>query len=843
MRICKTLESVRKTDNGYLAQLDGAYMQIYFLTETIVRLRVVFTDDKKDMNKPEASYILQNICWEDRLSDFISGDRKKITPAETKLFNVNDGSVIESSGCKLALYSEPFCIRLYDSDDEIIYESASGNPFTLDANNRITHYFRMKEEDCFYGFGEKTGPINKNKSFIRERATDCYSYDPARCDTMYKHMPFYIRLDRDSKKAAGFFYNNFYEAEFNMGLEKSNYFPRYGYYRADGGDMDLFILTGPTMEKILDDYSFLTGRPALLPKRALGYQGSSMYYSELPKECDKALTGFAETVRKKSFPIDGFHLSSGYTTGEDGKRYVFNWNKERFMDPSAYFGRMHALGAPNVPNVKPGVLLTHPNFDDFKSEGVFVKDSENTNEPATGAWWGGPGAMWDFTSKKAREIWKEQLKESLIKKGAVSIWNDNCEYDGLLDMDAVCDYDGEGGRIAGLKSLMATIMSKCAEDAVKEQNPKVRPYVVCRSGSCGIQKYAQNWIGDNYSSWETLKENIPTLLGVGLSGQPNTGADIGGFAGPAPEEELFVRWVQNGIFQPRFSIHSASSDNTVTEPWMYSESSELIRQAMLLRYRMLPHLYSLEALAHRTGAPIMRPLVYEFPRDERTYDESYEFLIGRDLLVANVLEKGAKEISVYLPAGTKWYEVENKYACHEGGQTITVPVNIASVPRFLREGAILPMAMDQPMNMERDKVKELSLTVIPFSGKEEKISTYTYYDDDGKTNDYLEGNYKEIEITMKSTESFVTLDFKEEGSYKDFVEKVEITMIYKEKAPLFVSLGNLKMKHFLDRDAFEQEENGWYYSQSLRAVSIKYPNPKRDINLKVSFEEFDLIGM
>ena len=143
---------------------------------------------------------------------------------------------------------------------------------------------------------------------------------------------------------------------------------------------------------------------------------------------------------------------------------------------------------------------------------------------------------------------------------------------------------------------MCTIMCRLAGEAVEEHNADARPYVVCRSGSSGIQKYAQTWCGDNCTSWKSLQYNIPIITGMGLSGQPNEGADIGGFAGPAPGEELFVRWVQNGIFQPRFSIHSASNDNTVTEPWMFRDSAPLIRDAILLRYRMTPYLYS--ALPH-----------------------------------------------------------------------------------------------------------------------------------------------------------------------------------------------------------------------------------------------------
>lgn len=840
MKICRKFESISKSEAGFLVKLDKAYMSVCFLTDRVVRLKVSFEDEEK-INEPEASYVLQTVGWEDRLDPLFGEERTHVVPIKAEMTQLSDKVVLATATMRLEITKDPLQITLFDWEGAAIYESAAGNPFTFDSNNRVTSYVKMKEDDCYYGFGEKTGPLNKNKDFIRERATDCWAYDPEKCDTMYKHIPFYIRLDRDTKKAAGFYYNNFHEAVFNMGKEKSNYWPRYTYYQADGGDLDLFIMTGPSIKNVVDDYTMLTGRPALLPKRALGYQGSSMYYSELETDSDKALIEFIETVHKKGFPIDGFHLSSGYTSYEN-KRCVFTWNKERFADPKAYFGRMNELGAQNVPNVKPGILLMHPRYKDYEKAGAFVRDSEDAGKPAVGAWWGGPGSFWDFTKPEARELWKKELTENVIDIGTDSIWDDNCEYDSLIDQDCVCDYDGAGGKIAGLKPIMCTIMSKLACDAVKEHNSNARPYVVCRSGSSGIQKYAQNWVGDNYTAWRTLKHNIPTILGVGLSGQPNTGADIGGFAGPCPEEELFTRWVQHGIFQPRFSIHSASSDNTVTEPWMYKNSTDRIRRAILLRYRMLPHLYSLEALAHETGAPIMRPLVYEFQDDERCYEENYEFMLGKDLLVANVLEKGVSEIEVYLPAGNRWYAVEDNYKCYEGGQTIKVPVTIDSIPRFLREGAILPVAINQPMNAEKDPVTELGLTIIPKTGGEESDSSYIYYDDDGKSNDFENGVFRRTEIRMTGS-SVIDISFKGEGSFKDTVERIEATLVYKEKAPLWISLNGEKLEHILDRERFEMSDNSWYYSETMRAAMIRYANPKQDAKLTVSFEEFDLIGM
>lgn len=831
MDICTKITGLERLDGAFLFHTDNADIKVTFVTDEIVRVRVSF-----DKELAEESYVLKATAWEDRLDGLFEGERVRLPGVVPAVEETEKKIVLTSAAVRLELDIDPICIRLYDAEGTELYSSQIGSPFTLDSNNRVTHYSRMEEDDCFYGFGEKAGNLNKNKEFIRERATDALGFDPEKFDTLYKHIPFYIRLSRKTKKAVGLFYHNFYESEFNMGREKSNYWARYSYWRADGGDIDLFLLGGNTLAKIVDNYTLITGRPALLPKRGLGYQGSSMYYPELEKDSDDAVLGFVDTIKEEGFPIDGFHLSSGYTS-QNGKRCVFMWNNERFKDPRAYFAAMNEKGAENVPNVKPGILLCHPWFDEFVEKGVFVKDSKNPEQYAVGSWWGGPGAFWDYTKPEARRIWKDYLIENVIDYGVNSIWDDNCEYDSLLDKDVIVDFDGKGGTIGQLKPIMCTIMCKLGNEAVVEHDPNARPYVVCRSGSSGIQQYAQTWCGDNYTSWKSLKYNIPIITGMGLSGQPNEGADIGGFAGPAPGEELFVRWVQNGIFQPRFSIHSASNDNTVTEPWMFRDSADIIRNAILFRYRMTPYLYSAEYEANQTGAPIMRALVYEFQNDENVYDESFDFMFGRDLLIANVLEEGATSRKVYLPAGCKWYDWNDKFRCYEGGQTIEVPVDITTIPMFLREGGIVPMAENQLMSMERDHMTALHLTMAP--GKD---STYVLYDDDGVSNDYKKGVYRKTTIEMTG-DSVVKVAFKSEGEYTDFVETVKVEMIRKDRSPFWVTLGDKKLEHYLNRKKFDAASEGWYYSQSKRAVEVKYANPKQDTVLTVSFEDFDLIGM
>ena len=245
-----------------------------------------------------------------------------------------------------------------------------------------------------------------------------------------------------------------------------------------------------------------------------------MYYPELDNDCDDAILDFIDTTREEKIPVDGFQLSSGYCTVETDKgikRCVFTWNKKRFKDPREFFAQMEKRGVTVSPNVKPGILLIHPKLDEMKAKGMFIKAS-GSDEPGIGTWWGGKGVFADFTNPSTRTYWKEMLKENVLEYGTSSVWNDNCEYDSLVDKDCRCDFEGKGGTIGQLKSVMSNIMCHITDEAIHETFTNTRPYIVCRSGHCGIQRYAQTWAGDNLTCWDSLKYNIATILGMSLSG-------------------------------------------------------------------------------------------------------------------------------------------------------------------------------------------------------------------------------------------------------------------------------------------------------------------------------------
>lgn len=833
--ILKKILSLEPKPYGFLVHGDCADVMLIFMNDDVIRVRVSF-----DRTFPEESYTLMKTAWEDRLDHLFTGERERITPEHLPYENREDCYVFRTATIKLVLQKEPFSIMLYTKEDNrCVYRDLPERAYEIDQLGRISHYSYMdREKDHFYGFGEKTGHLDKKGRRLRMSPKDAIGHDPENGDPMYKHIPFYIRVNEDHLHAIGLFYHNSYDCVFDMGQEISGYWERYCYWQADGGDIDLFLINGPTVSDIIDSYTWLTGRTALPTKQSLGFCASTMYYAELEQDCDKEIYKVIDKHLQEDMYIDNFWLASGYSSGEeDGLRYTFNWNYKRFPDPEGFFANMNAKGINVICNLKPGVLANHPYGKYYEERDAYIKTADG-KEAYIGRWWGGEGRFIDFTGQAGREAWKKLLKETILNKGAKTVWNDNCEMDGVEDRNAQCDFEGKGGTMAMLKIIHSNMMAYIGWKALEETYPNERPYVINRAGFAGVQRYAQVWGGDNLTDWKTVKYNLATIVGMGLSGCANMGCDIGGFAGGAPEGELMLRWIQSGVFQPRFTINSANNDNTVTQPWMYEELIPQVRAAYALRYRLLPYLYSLMYEASISGKPVMRPLFMEFPDDAACYrDKHLTFLFGPALLVANVVEKSAKERTLYLPAGTKWYDMNDHMREYEGGQMITVPVTLDTIPMFFRGSAVLCTSEDVT-HILRDTMKQLDFIIGA-----QKNNNFVFYDDDGHTQDFKKGVYAKTTITVKSGDR-KTISFHKEGSYEDTIERLTLKVVSKEKGAFWVSVDGRRITRYLVADNWEEADEGWYYNLSDRTVWIKCAKPKKDdFEIVVSTEKFDLIGM
>jgi len=596
-----------------------------------------------------------------------------------------DGQRADLGGVQAELRAGPFGVSLSDAAGQPLTADLDPISYVYDARTgRISHTLSRRQDDHYYGFGEKSGPLDKHARYMRMRNTDAFGYDAETGDPLYKHVPFYITFTNG--RAYGLFYDTPYDCSFDMGAEIDNYYGDYRVFRVEGGHLDYYLIGGGSIAEVVKAYTALTGRSPAVPKWTLGYLGNGMRYTDHP-DAQTIPAEFVAKVRRFRMPCSGFHFGSGYTMAADKKRYVFTWAHDRIPGPSAMVGIFNDAGLPVIANIKPAMLTTHPRF--AESRHFFIREARRDN-PDLSIFWGGEGAHIDFTHPAAFDWWAENVQRQLFDYGISAAWNDNNEYNIRHD-DARCYGFGEELPLAAARPIQTLLMAMSSYQATVTYWPERQPFLLSRAGAPGVQRYAHTWTGDNRTSWKTLKYNVPMGLGLSLSGFFNFGHDIGGFAGPTPEPELFLRWVQSGIFNPRFSINSWRQEGPEEAPWMHAEVIDQVREALRFRERLLPYLYSLLHIGEKEGIPPIVPTVYYFPNDPATYTQSFEYMMGPYLLVATVLEKGERVREVYLPAGTSWYDWHTGER-YDGGQTIQVDAPLERYPFFVRAGTILPLA-------------------------------------------------------------------------------------------------------------------------------------------------------
>lgn len=665
---------------------------------------------------------------------------------------------LETDRLALTVGLREFSIRWHDAQGRMFAADMRERAYAYDRRGKaICHVMARRPDEHYYGFGEVAGPLDKAGMRLRMKPADALGYDAERSDPLYKHWPFYITFVPELDIAYGLLYDNLAESVFDMGKEVNAL--RGGLFRtyqAQAGDLDYYLIYGPTIAEVVEKLAALIGRPALPPRWSLGYLGSTMRYTEAP-DAQQQLKQFTELCAAHDIPCEMFHLSSGYTTDHAGKRCVFTWNTSRVPTPHQMAADFHAAGTRLAANIKPYLLTTHPRYDELAASGGFIKAAER-DEPELNPFWSGgayemdPGSYVDFTSHAGFEWWKARVIDALLEVGIDAIWNDNNEFE-VRDDAARGDGFGRPIPVEMIRPLLTLLMGRSSYEAMQTHSPGTRPFLLTRSGCPGIQRYAQTWSGDNTTSWNTLRYNIPMGLGLGLSGMPNNGHDVGGFAGPKPDPELFVRWVQHGIFHPRFTIHSWNEDGSVNEPWMYPEVLPLIRDAIRFRYRLVPYLYALLVESARTAHPITRPLVYHFPHDPACATESFDFMLGPNLLVASVIEPGATSRAVYLPQGVEWVDFHTG-ARYAGGQTINVDAPLSHIPLFVPAGGIVPLGDERPARRE-DTEQVRQARIYPQRGPGH--SAFTLVEDDGISTGYQHGSQTDVTIAVVSTDDTITL--------------------------------------------------------------------------------------
>ena len=506
---------------------------------------------------------------------------------------------------------------------------------------------------------------------------------------------------------------------------------------AVGDRVSFFVIAGRTTDEIYEGYRTLTGATPMLPKAAYGFiQCKQRYITQ------DELLAVAKGYRERHLPLDMLVVDWFYYT----RMGQMDMDPAKWPDPVAMNKQLHAMGIQTMISVWPRFTEGSRYYDFLLKQGWFEHLADGT--PTNGLPYDRAGSDIDTTNPDAARWFWDVIRDNLVAKGFDAFWADETEPD--LPPNGSYFHIGPGTRYYNVYPLFHTA---AIYDGFR-RDLQTRALILSRDAYLGAQRNgAIFWSSDIAPTWDTLQRQIPTGLDMTASGIAYWGNDIGGWqylpqrhvpAHPPlldPSDardnvghyddypELYTRWFEYGVFQPNFRTHGSRDHNEV---WSYGRQAEPILEKYLrLRYLLMPYIYSLGYATHQTGAPYMRALFMDFPADPVVADLGDEYMFGPALLVAPVTEQGATSRSVYLPAGTDWYDYWTNERMH-GGQRIQASAPIDTIPLFVRAGAILPLGAEVENTSQPQPI--VRLRVYPGADGD-----FTLYNDDGRTYAYEHG--------------------------------------------------------------------------------------------------------
>ncbi len=728
----------------------------------------------------------------------------------------DSGGVVEVStpAATARILLDPFRIsftdaagRVFASDDEDLgmglVRMPEENVVSLPTGNPVRLYKKREEGERYFACGQRTGGLEKTGS-----RQDFWNNDPPMGhnddhNNMYASTPFTLVINHGF--AWGLFFDNTHRVGFDLAKEDAGR----ALFEAQGGDLVYYVFCGPEPGDVVGRYTELTGRIPMPPKWSLGHQ--QCRYSYMSEEEVRDVAG---AFREKDIPCDVIHFDIDYM---DGYR-VFTWDTENFPDPEKLISDLKELGFHSVTIVDPGVKVDE-NYEVYtggRDRDLYCK-TDGGNEYRNAVW---PGicAFPDFTNPATREWWGDNHR-GLLDAGVAGIWCDMNEPALFIPKNStmpetVVHPGGPGGRAryhAEVHNTYGSLMARATREALLRQRPNERPFVITRSGYSGMQRHALQWTGDNSSWWDHIWMSMPQLMNMGLSGVPWTGVDVGGHFGDA-NGELLARFIEFGVFQPFCRNHSA--DGTARqEPWAFGEPCESVYRKMVkLRMRLLPYLYTLFEESHRTGAPIMRPLLFEYPKDTTTYTVNDEFLLGDALLVAPITRRGVEHRHVYLPEGY-WFNYWTGEQFDGPAHTLA-HAPLGEPPVYLKANKAIPFGPE--MNYAGEKPTDpLTFLLHPAVGAGES----TLYEDAGNGFDYRNGGYARRTVSCEASEEKIIMRTgNREGSWRP------------DREEMLIELRGLRAPGEV---MVEGESVGWRYDDETRTLTISLPEKESSSTVEV----------
>ena len=719
-----------------------------------------------------------------------------------------------SDGASISVNRETFAVvvtdwqgRLVTQDDPAHLPEFRGHAFQV--------FKSMPASEHFFGLGDKTGATDHRDQAYTMWNTDAYHWQES-TDPLYKSIPFFLAMHDGI--SYGIFLDNTWRSSFDFGKISRNSYS----FGAEGGALDYYVITGALPKDVVRRYTELTGRPAMPPRWALGFQQSRWsYYPE------SRVREVAQKLRDEHIPADVIYLDIDY---QDRNR-VFTVDHTRFPDFPKLIADLAAQHFHTITITDLHIANTpkgeYPVFDSGLAGDHFMRNADGT--VYVGPVWPGPSSFPEFTQSSSRAWWGKQYENFYVKDKIGGFWNDMNEPSVFvlpaktmpLDVQHRIDEPGWPKRTAThaeIHNVMGMLNSRGTYEGMLALLPDQRPFVLTRASYAGGQRYAATWTGDNSATWNHLRVGTHQLINLGLSGFAFAGNDVGGYAG-SPSMDLLTRWLEIGAFAPIDRDHTEKG-TADQEPWVGGAEHEAIRKRYIEeRYRLMPYIYTIAEQASREGIPLMRPMFLEFPagRNDGTPMDSLadnQFMFGPALLVAPPpFEETQDDYEVWFPENTSWFNYwtgERIKSAHPLDDAAATPRYIqkhpalAELPVFVRAGSILAR---QPLVQSTDEVPvgPLELRVylpradVKLAGKDaialappETYCEGTIYTDDGISFAFRKGEFYRAAASCVRTSQEIKVQMSAaQGTYKPWWKELDLVLLGLDKKPASVLINGV----------------------------------------------------
>jgi len=737
---------IEKLSSGFSVRVSDGYYLVNFLNDKIIETSFIPNGEKNN-------YTSEAVVLKTKLKDISFKENINTIECYSK-----------SSNLKIVIQKSPFKISYFNNNEEILseksgyakrkhipLENVKGN-IVYDSTEVLQ--FNITSDEILFGGGARALGMNRrgNRLALYNRAQ--YGYE-----TKAELMNFCIPLVLSSKLYAVHF-DNATIGYLDLDSKKNNVLE----YETISGRKTYQVIVGETWTDLISNYTKLTGNQPLPPIWSFGNFASRFGYRS-QEQVEKTIKKFQD----EKIPVDAIILDL-YWFGKtvQGTMGNLDWDKDTFPNPDKMISDLNEKGIKTVLITEPFILTTSSKWQETVDKKVLatLKDAK----PATWDFYFGNTGIVDVF-KPEGSAWFWNVYKRLINQGVAGLWGD------LGEPEVFPSFANTArGTADEVHNIYGHNWAKLIADGYKKDFPKQRPFILMRAGYSGSQRFGMiPWSGDVSRSWGGLQSQMEIALQMGMQGMAYMHSDLGGFAGDYYDNELYLRWLQYGVFNPIFRPHA--QDDVASEV-VYKDiaTKEIAKKAVALRYQLLPYNYTLAYENSVSGIPLMRPIFFQEPKNEKALNEKESYLWGNNFLIKPITKAGVTSTEVYFPKSSNWFDfyTGKKY---DAGTTQIVTVNSENIPIYVRGGSFIPMKT----SLQNMSNYSLNYFDLHYYYDESSVATIDkLFHDDGKTTNSIENNaYEIMTFTSISTSKNTILTLKTEiGKNYNAIDKIVTLKIH-----------------------------------------------------------------